>query len=109
MPGWDYLGNGYYFITMVIQDRRCLFGKIENDKMIFSVIGRIAQEEWDKSFEIRKELFLDEFIFMPNHIHAIVIIKNNHKSGNSFGLDGARDADGARPCVPTDRTSVYQF
>lgn len=37
-----------------------------------------------KSFVIRKELECDEFVIMPNHIHAIVIIKNenNIKSGN---------------------------
>jgi len=43
--------------------------------MILSDFGKIAEIEWYKSFEIRKELILDEFIIMPNHLHAIVIIK----------------------------------
>ena len=75
MPGWDYSGNGFYYITIMVQHRKCLFGKIENDKMVFSDFGKIANNEWYMSFEIRQELILDEFILMPNHLHAIVVIK----------------------------------
>ncbi len=74
MPGWDYAGNGYYFITLVIQNRECLLGKIKNGEVTLSDFGKIAKEELHKSFEIRQELFLDEFVMMPNHLHAIVII-----------------------------------
>ena len=80
MPGWDYSGNGYYFITPVIQYMKCLLGKIENGEMILSDFGKIANDEWRKSFEIRKELILDEYIMMPNHLHAIIII---NKMGDS--------------------------
>jgi len=86
-PDWDYSGNGYYYITMVIQKRKCLFVKIENNKMIFSVIGNIAKDEWYKSFKLRTELILDECIFMPNHIHAIVIINKTGDLAESDGLD----------------------
>lgn len=82
MSGWDYSGNGYYFITPVIQNMKCLLGKIENDKMILSNFGKIANDEWHKSFEIRNELILDEYIIMPNHLHAIIII---NKMGDSHG------------------------
>ena len=83
MPKWDYSGNGYYFITMIVQNRECIFGKIENDEMILSDFGKIAEQEWYKSFEIRKELILDEFQMMPNHLHAIVIIKKNQHKHNT--------------------------
>jgi len=80
MPGWDYSGNGYYFITPVIQNMKCILGKIENGEMILSDFGKIANNEWHKSFKMRKELILDEYIMMPNHLHAIVII---NKMGDS--------------------------
>ncbi len=76
MPRWDYSRNGYYFITFITQNFECLLGKIQNEKMIFSDFGRITNYEWLKSFEIRQELFLDEYQIMPNHIHAIIILKN---------------------------------
>jgi len=92
MPRWDYSGNGLYFITMITNHRICWFGKIKNKKMILSEYGKIAKSEWDKSFEIRNELFLDEFVLMPNHLHAIVILKklNNHnvdEMNNTHGND----------------------
>jgi putative transposase len=43
--------------------------------MILSDYGKIIETEWLKSFEIRNELFLDEYVIMPNHLHAIVIIE----------------------------------
>ena len=59
MPHWDYSGNGYYFITLVTQNRECNLGEIANNKMILSDFGKIVDTEWNKSFEIRNELILD--------------------------------------------------
>ena len=75
MPGWDYSGNGLYFITFVTQHRICILGKIVNGKTVLSDFGEIIKTEWNKSFEIRNELFCDEYIIMPNHIHAIIVLK----------------------------------
>ena len=75
-PNWDYSANALYFLTIVTQNRVCNLGKIVNNEMILSDFGNIVETEWHKSFDIRKELFLDEFIIMPNHLHAIVEIDN---------------------------------
>lgn len=93
MPKWDYSGNGVYFITIVTQNRVCNFGHINNGKMIFSEFGKIINDEWLKSFEIRNELFLDEYIIMPNHLHAIVVLDNTQTTNNgshdrNVGLHG---------------------
>lgn len=44
--------------------------------MELSDFGKIVENEWFKSFEIRNELHLDVYVIMPNHIHAMVEIKN---------------------------------
>ena len=85
MPGWDYSGNGFYFITIVTQKMECILGEIMNGKMILSDFGEIAQNEWYKSFEIRQELILDEFVLMPNHLHALVVLKKPDNSHGSYG------------------------
>jgi REP element-mobilizing transposase RayT len=84
LQDYDYSQPGAYFITIVTKNRDCLFGKIINGKLHLNPKGKIVYEEWIKSFVIRKELECDEFVIMPNHIHAIVIInnENNIKSGN---------------------------
>ena len=58
----------------MIQDRHCVFGEIENERMILNAWGEIAVSEWHKSFDIRSELFDHAFVLMPNHLHAIVEI-----------------------------------
>jgi len=73
MPSWDYAGKGLYFITFITEGREECFGEIdENNEIVLSYLGIIANDEWYKSFEIRKELLLHEYILMPNHLHAIV-------------------------------------
>ncbi len=74
MPGWDYASDSLYFITLVTQHRICNLGNVVDSKMYLSDFGKIVHQEWLKSFEIRAELFCDEYIIMPNHLHAIVEI-----------------------------------
>jgi REP element-mobilizing transposase RayT len=77
---WNYSWDGNYFITICTANRECLFGRIVNNEMILSEIGQIVLEEWEKSFEIRQELYCDAFTIMPNHIHAIISIENKMNS-----------------------------
>ncbi|MCT4636841.1 MAG: hypothetical protein N4A72_03945 [Bacteroidales bacterium] len=76
LRGWDYSSSALYFLTIVTQNRECNLGYIESDEMYLSEFGKIIEKQWYRSFEIRSELFLDEFIIMPNHIHAIVKLDN---------------------------------
>ncbi len=99
MPDWDYAGNGLYFITLVTRNRECNLGEIVvetidrtiNKKQAYmklSGFGRIVDNEWKKSFELRTELYCDEYVIMPNHLHAIIILQkqNNDKINNPNGL-----------------------
>jgi putative transposase len=74
LNGWDYTRPGAYFITIVVKDRMCLFGKIANGKMRCNDYGLMVNEEWLKTSEIRKNVVLDEFVVMPNHFHGIIVL-----------------------------------
>jgi REP element-mobilizing transposase RayT len=71
LQNWDYSANAEYFITICTANRECLFGKIENGEMFLSGFGKIVDQEWGKSFEMRKELFCDAFVIMPNHCKGL--------------------------------------
>ena len=74
LKGYDYAQAGAYFITICTHERACLFGKITDGKMILNDAGKIANDEWLKTPELRKNVELDAFIVMPNHIHVIILI-----------------------------------
>jgi hypothetical protein len=69
LKGYDYSQAGLYFITICVQDRKCLFGKIENDEMILNDFGTIACQQWQKLPQRFTHMELDVFQIMPNH-HA---------------------------------------
>lgn len=78
-PNWDYSSNELYFLTIVTQKRECNLCEIVNNEIILFDFGKIVEDEWFKSFEIRNELILHQFILMPNHMHAIVEIYNENR------------------------------
>ncbi|HXG36286.1 MAG TPA: transposase [Dehalococcoidia bacterium] len=78
---YDYSQRGAYFVTIVAFQRKCLFGDIMNGEMSLSECGKIVEEQWLKAAQMRKEIELDVFVIMPNHLHGIVIIKNESRVG----------------------------
>src|SRR6266446_4936630 len=86
LKGYDYSQAGLYFITICCQDRKCIFGKIENDEMILNDAGKIANDYLINIPEKYNQTRMHEFVVMPNHVHAIIEITD----------DGVRSDDGAR-------------
>ena len=93
LKDWDYSRDGYYFVTICTQDKKCFFGDVIDEKVRLSAIGEIVADEWQKTAQIRKNVSLDTWIIMPNHLHGIVIINNNNEPhGNTHGVATCRDA-----------------
>jgi len=74
LADYDYSCEGLYFITICCKDKVCHFGEIVNGEMILNDAGKIAKEEWLRTSELRNNIELREFIFMPNHMHGIIEI-----------------------------------
>ena len=56
-------------------------GDLLDEKMVLNQFGEIVKTEWLKTFDILKNLMLDEYIVMPNHFHGIIIVINNDSRG----------------------------
>jgi REP element-mobilizing transposase RayT len=86
LSGFNYANSGGYFITLVTHERKKIFGNIVNGEMVTNAIGRIVSDEWVRSVEIRPEIELDHWCVMPNHFHAIIIMKESysHPQGGTF-------------------------
>lgn len=102
LQNWDYSNAGMYFITICTENRQAYFGDIKNGVMQLSEFGLIVEHEWLKTFQMRPDMNLqmDEYVIMPNHFHAIIIIGDNKY--NSHGRD-------AMHCVSTDGDYKNRF
>ena len=74
LKGYDYSQAGLYFITICIQDREMLLGKIKNGEMLLNDAGKMVEKEWEKLPQRFNAIVLHEFVIMPNHFHAILEI-----------------------------------
>jgi REP element-mobilizing transposase RayT len=74
LKGYDYSQAGFYFITIVTQNRNHLFGEISNQKMNLNDAGKMIKNEWLKISNRFENTKLHEYIIMPNHFHSILEI-----------------------------------
>ena len=75
---WNYSTPGYYFITICTLNQNKFLGKIVDEKIRLSSSGIIVKKELLKTFEMRKNIILDEYIIMPNHIHLLINVMLNN-------------------------------
>ena len=78
LKGYDYTQQGAYFVTICTQDKKLLFSQIVDGNIILSEFGKIIENEWVKTGQIRKNVIIDEYVIMPNHLHGIIIIENDY-------------------------------
>lgn len=87
LKNYDYSSNGYYFVTICTQNREKLFGEIVGA----TLCGRPNNPDklivkWLLELENKfKDIKIDEYIVMPNHIHFII-----KRTGDHTGLTGDR-------------------
>ncbi len=84
LAGYNYSWPGAYFVTVCTFDKRCMFGRVVNEKMNINSYGKIVKREWIVSCKSYPDVYCDYYIVMPNHFHAIVFInKPQSASGAS--------------------------
>jgi hypothetical protein len=99
LKDYDTSQSGAYFITLVAQDRLNLFGEFTDGVMCLSRIGEITRSAWLRLadlFPIRH----DEWVIMPNHLHAIIWILDlgrGEASASKDFLDPWRSLTDASP------------
>jgi REP element-mobilizing transposase RayT len=76
LPGYDYSKAGAYFVTIVAQGRESFFGKIVDGTVVLNDAGQMVVAIWESMCERFPNINLGAFVVMPNHFHAIVIIRD---------------------------------
>lgn len=74
LKNYDYNQAGAYFVTICIQNRECLLGKIENGIMQLNEYGLIVEQIWNNlPSHFNHTLDIDAAVIMPNHFHGIIV------------------------------------
>lgn len=104
---YDYSQAGLYYITICVQNRECLFGKIVGahprgrpeegqpqgiaPTMQLNDAGKMVKKEWIDIPSRFPQIQLHEFIVMPNHFHAIMEIVGASLVGAQNTMDAQID------------------
>ena len=81
LKGYDYSQEGYYFITICVEDGHEMLGRVVGDAVLcvprveLSEIGEIVRIYLDKMNTVIERAFLESYVIMPNHIHLLVALK----------------------------------
>jgi REP element-mobilizing transposase RayT len=87
---YDYSSPGAYFVTVVAYQRQYLFGEVVNEEMRLNQYGKFVAFSWEWLPKRYPYVYLDPYIVMPNHFHAILHI-----------LDMNSDCRGGSRLAPT--------
>ena len=77
---YDYSTAGAYFITICTQNRQCLLSRIVGRGLApaeiqYTAYGQIAQKQLLLLEQRYPSLKIDQYVIMPNHIHAILLLE----------------------------------
>ena len=78
IPHYDYSQPGAYFITLCVEKRRPILGKIDSSpQFVLSSIGKIVSDVWyslPQRFPCLDAISQSIFVVVPDHIHGILQI-----------------------------------
>ena len=93
LKGYDYTQAGVYFVTIVTQNRACLFGDIVAGEVRLNAFGQAVAETWLWLGTQYGYVELDEWVVVPNLLHGIIIIT---ETDNGCPTDGGGVGGGSR-------------
>ena len=88
LKSWNYDNDGAYFITICVKDRKQILSKIcvggDDPGALYVELtpyGYIVDKNIKTMNCIYSNIKITDYVIMPNHIHCIIHIKNNGRSG----------------------------
>jgi REP element-mobilizing transposase RayT len=69
---YPYAMPGFYFVTLCIQDRLPLLGRVTSSEMHASAAGDMVKRRFEEACDQDAHVHLDALVVMPDHLHAVV-------------------------------------
>ena len=102
---WDYNSCGGYFVTICAKDHAYMFGNIENGQMVLNELGKEAKKLWDQIPKHFLHVHMDECVFMPNHMHGIIMIESVRRDA-IYGVSIQESNPKSSGIVSTDKNPM---
>jgi putative transposase len=74
LPGRDYSADGAYFVTVCTANHESLFGQIVDGRCSLNTFGTVVADTWRWLPEQYRDVGLDEWCVMPDHLHGILVL-----------------------------------
>jgi REP element-mobilizing transposase RayT len=91
LPTYDYSNAGAYFVTVCVAGKQCLLGSVVDAHVDLSPCGAIVARHL-RQLQSRLEVGVDCFVVMPNHVHAVLILRGDRTLGSVVGCFKAATA-----------------
>jgi len=86
--------RGTYFVTFSVERRGHILGRIvgagAEARMEFNELGRIVEQCWNAIPEHHPNVLIPEVQFMPDHVHAIVVLGPKEAAVEAEGGDTSK-------------------
>ena len=109
LKGYDYTSPGSYFVTICTQDRVRLFGEVVDAEMQLNPYGRVVDTYLSRIPDHFPHVTLDAWVVMPNHVHAIITITDDHRRGEAIPQSPFKAEDVsefASSIIPEDESRI---
>jgi REP element-mobilizing transposase RayT len=77
LKDYNYSCSWYYFITICTYNRVYKLGYITSGKVALNDFGKEVNYALQNISKVNQNIKIDEYIIMPNHIHAIFVLDNS--------------------------------
>ena len=80
LPEYDYGANGAYFVTVCTEGKRCILGHVVGGGVLdapyvrLTEYGMLAEKTLLEMGAFYKDITIDKYVIMPNHVHFIISI-----------------------------------
>ncbi len=73
LPGYDYSQAGWYFVTIMAERGKLLFGSFDEDSQFQpTALGKIIGRSWHEQTAKYPFIHADCWVLMPNHVHLLI-------------------------------------
>ena len=106
---FDYSQAACYFVTICSKDNRCIFGHVVDTKMQLNSLGTIVEECLVAVPLHFNNTEIPVHSIMPNHLHAIVVLRANASTVGPAKASNKRAEAFAAPVIGSIPTIVRSF